>query len=217
MVCRKGIPQHHYTAEERLFLKDNSPKYTRRELTDQFNKRFGTNQSIQSIKSICSTLGYMCSNDGRFKKGQKSWCKGIGKEEWLSHLSNESLEKIKRGQFGCGRKRDSGYPVGYELWRNGYLMVKVTDDANIPCNKRWQFKQILIWEKYHKKKVPEGCIVIFKDGNNTNFDIGNLLMISRKQSAVLAVWNGFSKGNLTELYAKSAKLLTMANSKESED
>lgn len=38
MICRKGIPQHHYTDEERLFLKDNSPKFTRRELTDQFNR-----------------------------------------------------------------------------------------------------------------------------------------------------------------------------------
>lgn len=216
MICRKGIPQHHYTDEERTFLKDNSPKFTRRELTDQFNKRFGTNQSIQSIRSICSTLGYMCGNDGKFKKGQKSWCKGITKEEWLSHLSNKSLEKLRKGQFGYGRKRDSGYPVGHELWRNGYLMVKVTDDANIPCRKRWQFKQILMWEQHHKKKVPKGHIVIFKNGDNTDFKIENLLMISRKQNSVLAVWNGFNKGDLTEMYAKSAKLLTLANNKERE-
>lgn len=217
MVRRKGVPQHHYTEEERQFLKNHSPKLTRRELTDRFNERFGTRQSVQSIISICSALKYKCGNDGRFKKGQKSWCKGIKKEEWLSHMSDESLEKIRKGQFGYGRKRDEGYPVGHELWRNGYLMVKVTDDTNVPCSQRWQFKHILIWEKHHKKKVPAGCIVIFKDGNNTNFNIENLLMISRKQSAVMAVWNGFGKGKLTEVYAKSAKLLTLANSMERRD
>lgn len=217
MIRRKGIPQHHYTDEEKQFLKDNSSEMTRKELTDRFNDRFGTKQSVQSIVSICSTLKYRCGNDGRFKKGQKSWCKKIEKEEWLSHLSEESLARIRNGQFGQGRKRNDAYPVGHELWRNGYITVKVTDDKNIPFSKRWRFKHVLLWEKFHKMKVPDGCIVIFKDGNNTNFDIGNLLMISRKQGAVLAVWNGFSKGNLTELYAKSAKLLTMANSKESED
>lgn len=96
-------------------------------------------------------------------------------------------------------------------------MVKVTDDTNIPCNKRWKFKHILIWEQHHKKKVPNGCIVIFKDGNNTNFDIGNLLMISRSQSSVLASWNGYGKGKLTEMYAKSAQLLTLANKKDAEE
>lgn len=217
MIRRKGVPQHHYTDGERQFLKEYSPELTRQELTDRFNERFGTEQSVQAIISICSTLKYKCSNDGRFKKGQIPWSKGRDKEEFLSHLSKESLANMKRGQFGYGRKRDEGYPVGHELWRNGYLMVKVTDDANISFNKRWQFKHILLWEKHHKKKVPDGCIVIFKDGDNTNFNIDNLLMISRKQSAVLAVWNGFNKGNLTELYAKSAKLLTLANSKESED
>lgn len=214
MISKKGVPQHHYTNEERLFLKENSYKLTRQELTDRFNERFGTKQSIGSIKAICSALKYKCGNDGRFKKGQKSWRKGIGKDEWMSHLSEASLAGIRKGQFGYGRKRDDGYPVGYELWRNGYLMAKVTDDKNIYCNKRWKFKQILVWEQHNKKKVPNGCIVIFKDGDNTNFDINNLLMISRSQSSVLASWNGFKKGDLTELYAKSAKLLTLAIRKE---
>lgn len=211
---RKGIPQHHYTDEERQFLKNNSSALTRQELTDRFNERFGTKQSVQSIISICSILKYKSGNNGRFKKGQNPWSKGVSKNEWLAHLSEEKLEKVRKGQFGYGRKRDEGYPVGHELWRNGYLMIKVTNDKNTPCNKRWQFKHVLVWESHHKKKVPKGHIVIFKDGDNTNFDVNNLLMISRSQSSVLASWKGFNKGKLTELYAKSAELLTLANSKE---
>ena len=217
MRIKKGVPQHHYTEQEREFLKENSPLMSRQELTDKFNEKFGTSQTKQSIISICSTLKFRCGNDGRFVKGQQSWANGLTKDEWYSHLSEESLARIRKGQYGYGRKRDSGYPVGHELWRNGYLMVKTTDDESIPCNKRWQFKQIIVWEQYHKTKVPKGHIVIFKDGDNTNFSIDNLLMISRKQSSVLAIWNGFNKGELTELYAKSAKLLTLANSKESEE
>lgn len=217
MRIKKGVPQHHYTEQEREFLKENSPLMSRQELTDKFNEKFGTSQTKQSIISICSTLKFRCGNDGRFVKGQQSWVKGLSKEEWYAHQTEQGLRNIISGQYGKGRKRDSGYPVGHELWRNGYLMVKTTDDESIPCNKRWQSKQIIVWEQYHKTKVPKGHIVIFKDGDNTNFSIDNLLMISRKQSSVLAIWNGFNKGELTELYAKSAKLLTLANSKESEE
>ena len=128
-------------------------------------------------------------------------------------MSTEGLEGIKKGQFGYGRKRNSGYPIGYELWRNGYLMVKISNDKNLPFRRRWKPKQVLIWEQYYKKKVPDGCIVIFKDGNNTNFEISNLLLIQRDQSAVLSTWNGFNKGNLTELYAQAAKLLVLSNKK----
>lgn len=213
---RKGVPQHHYTEEERMFLKEHSPCFTRTGLTDAFNETFGLKQSVQSIKSICSTLGYKCSNDGKFKKGQSSWCRGIGKEEWLSHLSDEKLKNMQRGQYGHGRERDRGYPIGHELWRNGYIMVKVNDDKDVPANQRWIQKHNLLWEQFHKKKVPEGCIVIFKDGDRTNFHMDNLLLISRSQSSVLAKWNGFCKGEMTETYAKAAKLLVMANRKESD-
>lgn len=88
-------------------------------------------------------------------------------------------------------------------------MVKVTDDTNIPCNKRWKFKHILIWEQHHKKKVPNGCIVIFKDGNNTNFDIGKFTYDFKKPEFCACIMERITgKGKLTEMYAKSAQLLT---------
>lgn len=180
-----------------------------------FNLKFGTFQSKQSIISICSTLKYKCSNDGKFQKGQVPWSKGLAHDEYMSHIKNESLENIKKGQFGYGRKRDSGYPIGTELWRNGYLMVKISNDKNIPCHKRWKFKHIIVWETHYNKKVPKGYIVIFKNMDNTDFRIENLLLISRKQNAVMASHGTHSSNpEITQIGANIAEILLISNGKE---
>ena len=42
-----------------------------------------------------------------------------------------------------------------------------------------------MWEQYHNRKVPKGKVVIFLDGNKTNFEIDNLKLISRGALLIL--------------------------------
>ena len=42
-------------------------------------------------------------------------------------------------------------------------------------------KQQVIYEQYHNTKVPKGSIVIFADNDITNFDIDNLVMVTRSE------------------------------------
>lgn len=49
---------HSYTKEQLDFLRENATKFSRRELTDRFNERFGTEQSATSIRFVCNRRGY---------------------------------------------------------------------------------------------------------------------------------------------------------------
>lgn len=101
--------------------------------------------------------------------------------------SDFTLEQIKgainryklntgfNGQFKKGNTPYNYMPVGSERVNgDGYVDVKVADPN------KWKGKHILIWEKYNGP-VPEGHAVIFGDGNRRNFDINNLIMVSRQQ------------------------------------
>ena len=49
---------------------------------------------------------------------------------------------------------------------------------------KWRFKHILEWEK-HNGKVPDGCMISFKDGNHYNCSIENLMCITMTENAIL--------------------------------
>jgi hypothetical protein len=70
-------------------------------------------------------------------------------------------------------------PIGSErINPDGYLMRKVNNDY--PLNARYKCVHIIEWEQCHGP-VPEGFVVILKDGDRRNTDIGNLDLINRQE------------------------------------
>lgn len=69
--------------------------------------------------------------------------------------------------------------IGSErLQKDGYVYVKVPD------NKRWITKHKYLFEK-HIRKLNKGEIVIFLNGDKTNFELDNLAAITRGELAQL--------------------------------
>ncbi len=63
-------------------------------------------------------------------------------------------------------------PIGTEYVKpDGMVLIKV--DKN-----RWEYKQRYIYEQYHKVNLPTEIMVIFLDGDKTNFSIENLRAVS---------------------------------------
>ena len=81
-----------------------------------------------------------------------------------------------------------------------YVEVKVAE-PNV-----WESKHLLIWKK-EKGPIPKGHVVIFGDGNRHNFEINNLILISRK---ILSLLNGKS---LIQNNADLTKTENMQNNK----
>jgi hypothetical protein len=68
-------------------------------------------------------------------------------------------------------------PVLSERIINGYVEVKTGHSV-------WERKHTAIW-KTANGKIPKGHVVIFADGNTRNFTLDNLLLVSRKELAVI--------------------------------
>jgi hypothetical protein len=62
-------------------------------------------------------------------------------------------------------------------------VIKVSARKN-KGNKNWRHKHITIWEAANGK-VPRGHVVIFADGDKSNFALDNLILVSRGELVVM--------------------------------
>jgi hypothetical protein len=63
-------------------------------------------------------------------------------------------------------------PIGTEYVKpDGMVLVKVRPN-------KWKYKQRYIYEQYYKVELPKDIMVIFLDGDRTNFNIDNLMAVS---------------------------------------
>lgn len=152
------------------FLKENNFGKTTREITELLNVTFNKNYSVSQIKALRSRLRLVSGLSGYFEKGHIPPNKG--KKGWCPHGCEKGW--FRKGHVSYNRK-----PIGTEVMSSaGYLKIKVSEPNG------WRFKHLMEWEK-HNGKVPEGCLVSFKDGDHYNCDIGNLVLITKAENAVL--------------------------------
>ena len=136
------------------------------EIMEIINKKYNMNLKISQIKDLKKRLKLKSGVDCRFKKGQVSFNKG------KKGIIGMSSTRFKKRQIPYNFK-----PVGYIRYPkkdHDYVMIKVAA-PNI-----WQQYQMYIWEKYNGK-VPKGSVVAFIDGNNRNFALDNLAVVSRAE------------------------------------
>lgn len=108
--------------------------------------------------------------DTRFKPGQPSWNKG---------RPHPSTGRTVETQFKPGHKPHTWLPVGTERVRSdGYLERKVRDTGVT----RVDFVPVhrLVWIEHHGE-IPRGCSIVFRDGDQRNFDIENLECVTRAE------------------------------------
>jgi hypothetical protein len=159
---------HFYTTNEIEYLREITPRRTNKEITEMFNKKFNLNLSRKAISGTRKRFGFLTGSDGRFEKGHVPANKG-SKGLWKGG---------EKTQFAKGHKPHNWVPIGSErITKDNYIQVKIQEGK---FQKNWKGKHILIWEE-HNGPVPPGHGVIFGDGNNRNFNIDNLILVSRHQ------------------------------------
>lgn len=205
----KTSKRHIYTEEQYTFLLDKTAECTDKELRDMFNKQFDTSLSVSAIQGF--KYRHNLKKDNRVKLYKctdeqiefiRNNVKGISYKELTNIFNSKYGTKLTESQisscisrnkftngldgkltkghnkgvrFKKGCKPTNELPIGAErLTFYKFTKVKTTEGE-------WRKKHIVIWEEYHKRKVPENHIVIFADGDKTNFNIENLLLVSRKE------------------------------------
>jgi len=157
-----------YTTEQEEWLTANIDKHVNSiGLSASFNKQFNDNRSATAIRAKAR---YLLPNHKYPHSGGRE--KGFG---------------------GCS----FALPIGTERWKDGYLYVKVADNP-IPkkfttkqIRSNWVVKHRLVWEAAYGK-IPEGKLIVFLDGNRSNFDLDNLYCIDRKLTTVMMRNNWFT-------------------------
>ena len=185
------------------FILDNYKGRYNQELADLFNQKFNTNITSRTIKSYKANNKLNSGLTGKFRKGQTPHNKG-------KKMPKEVYEKVKHTMFAKGNVPPNHRPVGSErISKDGYIEVKVAEPN------KWRLKQRVVYEET-KGKIPEGCPIIFLDGNKRNFDIDNLRCITRSELLYLNC-NGLNNSNeITETGILMARLDRAKNKKMQE-
>lgn len=170
--------------------KDNFPTYA--ELTDAFNKMFGTNVKMGSVYNFLRCRGFIDIQNESYQLSDyeidflRSNIK-IMPFTKLTKAFNEEFKKnynIRRIQHICFNNRiyrgGKNLPVGTEreICNGKYILVKVKADGD-SFGEKWKLKQRAVWEENYGE-ITDGKVVFFLDGNTHNFDIKNLYLTDKR-------------------------------------
>lgn len=101
----------------------------------------------------------------RFQPGHEPANKG-------QKMDEKTFEKCSKTMFKKGHKPHNHKDEGYERkTRDGYIEVKIGN--------KFRLKHRVVWEQ-HNGTIPNGQVIVFKDGNSLNTNIDNLMLVSRE-------------------------------------
>lgn len=159
--------RHRYTEEQRSFIKLQVKGKTTEELTRLVNERFNLELEPGQIRAFKKNYQLTSDVDTKFVPGRESLNKG---------------GRIKGGEpfrFKRGHRPYNYMPVGTErINGDGYVDIKVADPT------KWRGKHLVLWEAANGP-VPKGHVVLFADQDRHNFDLDNLILISKRQLLTL--------------------------------
>ena len=198
----KGYRSAVFPEEVASFIETNYVGTSHADMAEILNERFGANYTAAQIKSFHGNHHLNSGLNGRFTKGHIPYNKG---KTWDEYMSEESRKNASATQFKKGNLPPSTKPIGWErINPDGYTEVKIRmRPSRSTCNDNFVLKHRLIWEQANGP-IPEGCIVIFKDGNKQNFDLNNLMLITKAQNAVM---NHSHLRSKTPEYAETSVLI----------
>lgn len=161
-------PQHKWTDEEKEYLASIVKGSTYKEITEKMNDKFEYNFSIEQTIGAMTRYKLTTGTGGYFKKGSTPWNKGL-----------KGYMGANKTSFKKGTIPPNQVPIGTEsITKGGYIKVKVGEPN------KWKLKQRYVYEQYYGE-IPKDCSVIFADRNIQNFDINNLVLVSKAEMLIL--------------------------------
>ena len=166
------------------FIRDNSWGVSSKQMAEMCNEKFGTNWTQTGMKQFRQRHGIKSGETGWFQKGHAPGNKGKKLEEYVGEERAAEIKKrIAPTQFKKGQSPHNEYPIGTVIVNSqGFKLRKRQMEGTLW--ERWEFLHRAVWME-HNGPIPEGMMVIFRDGNRLNCDISNLTLISKTENAAL--------------------------------
>lgn len=200
------MPRHRWTEQEIEFVRKIYPYNSNKKIIEMLKEKFGfetTSRKLLNTKTKYKMPDKVIPNSGRLQKGVVPWNKG-------KKMSNETKKKLKNTFFRKGQTINNR-PIGStRLGNDGYLVIKI-EEPN-----KWQLYQRYVYEKAHGVKLAKNEAVIFADGDKTNFDIDNLIKVSKANLCYLNSNNLiFDDPELTKVGVTVSKVAEKINERKS--
>lgn len=164
--------------EQDQWLRSHVHDMGNEQLTYEFNKTFNRTLLVTQIKAYKRNHHISSGLTGHFPKGHVPVNKG-------KKLPEHIYKKAEPTMFKKGHLPANTCPIGTEkTLADGYLWVKVDNKPKVPKRMNWRPKHVKIWQDAHGP-VPDDHIVIFLDGDRSNFALDNLKAVSKSTNARL--------------------------------
>lgn len=126
---------------------------------------------------------------------QFGWKLGQTQLRRLMHRAGIETVRQENAMLPIGTEKYSSYYKCMMVKTNEYSIVGESDRkrANYLRNKQWQLKQNYIWEQTNHKKLPDGYVVIFLDGDRMNYDPNNLHAVRLEVVGSVEKWKMHSE------------------------
>ncbi|MBR5578407.1 MAG: HNH endonuclease [Lachnospiraceae bacterium] len=162
------------------FINKNYKGIGPKKMAELLNGKFGSSYTKEQIKGYYANHDLNSGLTGHFKKGSIPYNKG---KTWKEYMSEEAQKKSLQTTFRKGEAPSNELPLGTISKRgDGQTLIKVSMTGK--SWERWKTIQRKVWEEHHGP-IPQGMMISFKDGNNENFDIDNLFLMTKGENAQL--------------------------------
>lgn len=174
-VYSKTFPE-----EVAVFIRENYVGVGPKEMAAVLNEKFGSSYTKEQLKSYYNNHNLNSGLTGRYEKGNVPYTKG---KSWDEYMSPEGRQNSMKTTYKKGDMPHNTVPVGtITKTAEGVALIKVSMDGG--QWDRWMPIHRKVWEDHHGP-IPEGMMVIFKDGNKDNWEIDNLALITNGENAQL--------------------------------
>lgn len=182
-----------YTPEIREFIKENIKGVKYKDMALMIKEKFNVEVNADALGQWCTKNHLQNGLTGYFPKGHTPFNKG---KKWDEYLTPEQQEKSRQTCFSSERIVNNQdhtwyHKIGDEVEdKDGYIKIKCFNHARENggwkknSTRAWKLKHRWLWEQNYGP-IPKGYVIIFLDGNNRNFNLDNLAMISMKQNAII--------------------------------
>ena len=163
--------QRKYTPEIIQFVREKVKEYTDKQIAELINQRWNLGVTESSITNLKTRHNIRTGfHRATFPKGHTPINKGT---KGMFNVGGNVTS------FKKGHTPNNYRPVRSErLDKDGYVMVKVQEHGLY--QHRWRLKHRVVWEEAYGPLTPNEAIV-FKDGNRKNFDLDNLMKVTRAE------------------------------------
>jgi hypothetical protein len=157
-------------------------------LTELFNRKFNCAINELNLRSICRYYGLeriipYTPEEKRFLENN------------VSEHSYAELTDMFNRKFKCSKTVSQINYFCIKVRQKNKRKTKPIGSEHVDCYGRWYIKtaQPNVWKQKHRVvweaangPVPQGHSVIFADGDRSNFDLDNLLLVSNKTLMIMA-------------------------------